>query len=159
MRRLLSAVILILCACAREDAASVTNTIEPADPMPAKTVTEAADNRRMITTTGSPPPPTLVATGTEAVRISAKGIENRVLLPRGQTAFRIDNATAVAHDLKLRADGLDLGAAVVPPNGSAVLQTVLDRREYEIVCTTNGHSERSAFKTYAPGEPLRRSGR
>lgn len=144
-------VLVIAAGCSREPVAR-TATIAPAEGRPAPTQTDTMD-LRAVTTSGSPVPASAVAPGTETVAITTGGFTVRPLLPRGHTAFSIDNETGVAHDVLLRGQ-TGSGAAAVPARGRTVLQLLLRDPEYELVCTTPGHAERAAFKTYMPGRPL-----
>lgn len=154
VRKLCTFLLLVVAGCSR-DAEVATATIPPAEPRPAPTMTSTVPDGHMVTTSGSPPPVPRPAPGTQFVTVSATGIEMRELLPLGHTAFLVTNETALAHHLVLRsASGTE--AAAVAPKGEAMLQRVLSDPEYELVCTTPGHSERTQFKTYTPGPPALR---
>ena len=146
--------LLIASACSREPDRAATATIAPAAPRPAVTVTSTADDQRIIATSGSPRPASAAAPGTQYVTLAEGGrIEMNPLVPRGHTAFQIDNDTTAAHQLLVRGSGGSGGnaAAEVPARGTAVVQLLLTGGSYELVCTTPGHSERTGFATYAAG--------
>lgn len=143
--------LLIASACSREPDRAATATIAPASPRPAVTVTSTADDQRIIATSGSPRPASAAAPGTQYVTLAEGGrIEMNPLVPRGHTAFQIDNDTTAAHQLLVRGSG-GSAAAEVPARGTAVVQLLLTGGSYELVCTTPGHSERTGFATYAAG--------
>lgn len=145
-------VALLLALACRETPGASTNTIAPADPQPASPVTTTFGSRPVIETAGSPTPSPLIASGTEIVTIEDGAIEMRPLLPRAHTAFRVNNETDVRHRLRFG----NVAEIEVAPRGSAIVQMVLDRDAYALVCTVPGHQERVRFKTYAPGHPIRR---
>ena len=150
----LPVVFLILAACGGERDTAKTATIPPAEPRPAATLTTTPVSKPMITISGSPPPAEAIrASGSETVTVRNGRIDVRPLLPRGNTAFRIENATAASHHLVLRGGNRGV-EAVVPAGGVRILQTNLTNPRYELVCTTAGHDERARFRTYAPGLPL-----
>ena len=138
--------------CSREPVGE-TATIAPAEARPAPTATDTID-RRSVTTSGSPVPASAVAPGTETITISDAGFSVRPLLPRAHTAFRIANNTDTPHHVTLRG-ATGSAAAAVPARGEAILQLLLSDAQYELVCTTPGHSERAQFKTYRAGVPQR----
>jgi hypothetical protein len=150
----LAAALLLTVACSRESQVA-TNTIAPAESRPAEPITSTIGTQPVITTAGSPPPPTQIAPGMERIAITTKGIAVRPLLPRGHTAFRITNETAVAHALVLRGGGQNVNAAL-PANGTIFLQSLIGEGAYEIVCTAPAHSERARFETYRAGVPITR---
>lgn len=146
-------VALVLAAgCSREPQAT-TNTIAPAEPRPAPTVTATLDNRHALATAGSPPPASAAAPGTTFVTVRSGRIDVPRLLPRAHTVFHIQNQTAVAHEIVVRG-GTGSARASLPPNGRTVLQLLLGTGAYDIACTAPGHQESARLETYAPGVPL-----
>lgn len=145
------AALVLAVGCSREPAA--TNTIAPAAPRPAPTVTSTIDSRPALATAGSPRPASANAPGTTFVTVRTGRIEAERLLPRAHTAFHLRNQTAVAHEIEVRG-GTASSTASLPPNGRAVLQLLLGTGAYDIACTTPGHQERARFETYAPGVPI-----
>ena len=104
---------LVLASCRAEHDAK-TATIAPAESRPAPPVTTTLGSRPAITTSGSPPPREIVASGSEAVTVREDRIDVRPLLPRGQTAFRIENLTSARHHLILRGTSSTAQAEVTP---------------------------------------------
>jgi hypothetical protein len=150
MKPFCAALVLAL-GCSREPPAT-TNTIAPADPRPAPTVTSTVGSSA-ITTSGSPPPALAVAPGTTFVTVASGRIDVQRLLPRGHTVFHVKNETDVAHEIVVR--GGDRSAtAPLPPKGGTVVQLRLGSDSYEIACTVPGHAERAQFETYVAGIPL-----
>jgi hypothetical protein len=149
-------VALFLCAaCSAERDSAGTATIAPAEARPAPTATTTLVSVPAITTSGSPPPAVAAAPGSEAVVIRAGTIELRPLLPRGHTAFRIEDATGTSHQLVLRGSSGGSAATTVSADGAGLIQMNLVDPAYELVCTSEGHTERAQFKTYVPGVALR----
>ena len=144
--------LVLAVACSGEPQAT-SNTIAPAEPRPAPTVTSTIDRRAALATAGSPPPALAVAPGTTLVTVGSGRIDVQSLLPRAHTAFHIRNQTAVAHEIVVRG-GTGSATASLPPNGRAVLQLFLGTGTYDVTCTTPGHQESARFETYAPGVPL-----
>lgn len=145
-------VLVVVVGCSREPEAA-TNTIAPADPRPAPTMTSTVGNRPVVTTAGSPRPASAAAPGTTFVTVGSGRIDVERLLPRTHTVFHIRNQTAVAHEIVVR--GATGGAtASLPPSGTAVLQLLLGAGAHDITCTTPGHQESARFETYAPGVAL-----
>ena len=152
MKTLAVAALVVVIACGRESQPA-TNTIAPAEPRPAPTVTSGINSRPRTATAGSPPPASASAPGTTFVTVAAGRIEVQRLLPRGHTVFHVRNDTALAHQLVVQGSAGSASAAL-PPNGNAVLQLLLGSGAYDIVCTTPGHRERTRIETYAPGAPI-----
>jgi hypothetical protein len=144
--------LVLAVGCSREPQAT-TNTIAPAEPRPAPTVTSTLDRSPALATAGSPPPASAVAPGTTFVTVRSGRIDVQRLLPRGLTVFHIRNQTTVAHEIVVRG-GTGSVTASLPPNGSTVLQLLLGTGAYDIACTAPGHQESARLETYAPGVPL-----
>ena len=145
------AALVLALGCSREPQAK-TNTIAPAEPRPAATVTSTIGNGA-VNTSGSPPPASAPAPGTTFVTVANGRIDIQRLLPRAHTVFHVRNQTALAHEIVVRG-GTGSATATLPPNGRTVLQLLLGTGAYDITCTTPGHQERARFETYAPGVPL-----
>jgi hypothetical protein len=144
--------LMLVAGCSRERQAT-TNTIAPADPRPAPTVTSTIDRRPALATAGSPRPASATAPGTTFVTVGSGQIDVQRLLPRAHTVFQIQNQTAVAHEIVIRG-GTGSATVSLPPNGNTVLQLLLGTGVYDITCTTPGHQESTRFETYAPGVSL-----
>ena len=150
--KLFCVALVLAVGCSREPQTS-TNTIAPADPRPAPTVTSTVGSRAAITTSGSPPPASAPAPGTTFVTVANGRIDVQRLLPRGHAVFHVRNQTDLAHELVVRGS-TGSATAILPPNGRTVLQLLLGSGAYDVTCTTPGHQESARFETYAPGVPL-----
>jgi hypothetical protein len=146
------AALALALGCSREPQVT-TNTIAPADPRPAATVTAMAGSRPALATAGSPPPASAAAPGTTFMTIANGRIDVQRLLPRGNTVFHVRNQTDLAHEIAVRG-GTGSVTATLPANGRMVLQLLLGTGAYDITCTTPGHRESARFETYAAGVPL-----
>ncbi len=145
------ALVLVL-GCSREPQAT-TNTIAPAEPRPAPTVTSTVGSYPALATAGSPRPASAAAPGTTYVTVANGRIDVQRLLPRAHTVFHVRNQTGIAHEIVVRG-GNGSVTATLPPNGRTVLQLLLGTGAYDITCTTPGHQEHARVETYAPGVPL-----
>ncbi|HEX7154823.1 MAG TPA: hypothetical protein VF618_25290 [Thermoanaerobaculia bacterium] len=144
--------LVLALGCSREPQAT-TNTIAPAEPRPAPTLTGTLSNDPVLATSGSPRPASAAAPGTTFVTVRSGRIEIQRLLPRAHTVFHIQNETAIAHEIEVRG-GTGSATASLPPNGRTVLQLLLGPGVYDITCTTAGHQERARIETYVAGVPL-----
>lgn len=146
------AALVLALGCSREPQ-ETTNTIAPAEPRPAPTVTSTLGSGAAITTSGSPPPASAAAPGTTFVTVANGRIEVQRLLPRAHSVFHVRNQTDLAHEIVVRG-GTGSVTATLPPNGRTVLQLLLGPGAYDVTCTIPGHRESARFETYAPGVPL-----
>lgn len=132
---------------------ATTNTIAPAEPRPAPTMTSTMIRRPPLATAGSPPPASAAAPGTTFVTVANGRIDVQPLLPRSHTVFHVQNQTDLAHEIAVRG-GSGSVTGTLPPNGRTALQLLLGTGAYDITCTTPGHRESARFETYPPGVPL-----